>query len=294
MNLSKIKEKLPSRAGIMGINKRNMEYIYEYNPRSAFPNVDDKLRCKELLASANIPVPETLYVIDNHISLRTWPENVAGRDSFVIKPNRSYGGRGIVIIKCDGNEYFSSNSPIELLSITTHIQQILSGEFNMGLAEDKAYLEETVTNDGGIDGFLSDSASGIADIRIIFMKEHAIMAMLRIPTEESDGKANLHQGGLGIGIDMETGISIGGCHKNKPIDTHPETGRTLIGIEIPGFRKMIEYGKGISDLVGLGYIGIDFVVDRNKGIMVLEVNARPGLNIQIANMAGLCQRLDLW
>ncbi len=44
-------------------------------------------------------------------------------------------------------------------------------------------------------------------------------------------------------------------------------------------------------MTGLGYQGIDIVLDREQGPLILELNARPGLNIQIANRAGLHKRL---
>ena len=45
------------------------------------------------------------------------------------------------------------------------------------------------------------------------------------------------------------------------------------------------------ELSGLGYIGVDFVLDRDHGPMILELNARPGLAIQMANGNGLLPRL---
>jgi hypothetical protein len=45
-------------------------------------------------------------------------------------------------------------------------------------------------------------------------------------------------------------------------------------------------------MTGLGYIGCDLVLDRKLGPLILELNARPGLAIQIANGAGLSLRLQ--
>jgi hypothetical protein len=39
-------------------------------------------------------------------------------------------------------------------------------------------------------------------------------------------------------------------------------------------------------------MGVDIVLDQNLGPLILEMNARPGLAIQIANQAGLQTRLD--
>jgi predicted ATP-grasp superfamily ATP-dependent carboligase len=44
-------------------------------------------------------------------------------------------------------------------------------------------------------------------------------------------------------------------------------------------------------VTGLGYLGVDIVLDRDKGPMLLELNARPGISIQNANRFGLRDRL---
>jgi len=46
-------------------------------------------------------------------------------------------------------------------------------------------------------------------------------------------------------------------------------------------------------MTGLGYLGVDIVLDKAYGPMLLELNARPGLAIQVANQAGLRQRLAI-
>ena len=43
----------------------------------------------------------------------------------------------------------------------------------------------------------------------------------------------------------------------------------------------------------LGYFGADIATDRQRGPLLLELNARPGLAIQIANGQGLLSRLKL-
>lgn len=48
----------------------------------------------------------------------------------------------------------------------------------------------------------------------------------------------------------------------------------------------------LADGLGMGYLGIDFVLDASLGPVVLEANARPGLAIQVANRQGLLPRLE--
>lgn len=275
----------------MGINARNLDMIYVYNSRRYFPNVDDKIRCKGLLAENGIPTPDTYHIVEGPSSLAAWREKLADRDEFVIKPNSSYGGKGIVLVARDGGRFHSTEGPWETEDIDFHLKQILNGAFALDNMSDTAFFEQKLANDPGIEAFLSPDIHGVADVRIIFLEKRPLMAMLRVPTRESHGKANLHQGGIGIGIDLETGLTRDGCYRNTVIDAHPETGQPLRGRPIPHFTQMLEIGSRICHIVKLWYIGIDFVIDRTAGPLILEVNGHPGLNIQIANQAGLKSRL---
>jgi alpha-L-glutamate ligase-like protein len=108
----------------------------------------------------------------------------------------------------------------------------------------------------------------------------------------SGGKANLHQGAVGVGVDMATGRTLGGVWCNQSIADHPDTGENIQGVLIPGWRALLRLAAGCYELTRLGYIGVDLVLDKDKGPMILELNARPGLSIQIANNAGLMPRLN--
>ena len=50
---------------------------------------------------------------------------------------------------------------------------------------------------------------------------------------------------------------------------------------------MLEMARNLGRAVGMGYIGVDILLDAMQGPMVVEANARPGLAIQIANGTGL-------
>jgi len=43
---------------------------------------------------------------------------------------------------------------------------------------------------------------GLPDIRVIAYNMVPVMAMMRIPTKESGGKANIHGGACAVGIDI--------------------------------------------------------------------------------------------
>jgi hypothetical protein len=118
------------------------------------------------------------------------------------------------------------------------------------------------------------------------------MAMMRLPTVYSDGKANLHLGALGVGIDIRTGITTFGTIGNKLVDYIPKTKTKVRGIKIPDWDTVLDVAVRAQESSKLGFAGIDIVIDNNVGPLVLEINARPGLSIQIANQASLRTRLE--
>ena len=117
------------------------------------------------------------------------------------------------------------------------------------------------------------------------------MAMIRLPTHASDGKANLHQGAVGAGVDIALGETLTGVLKNDVVDDHPDTGALISGLKIPEWDFILESAARGYEVTGLGYLGVDIVIDRERGPLILEMNARPGLNIQIANSTGLASRI---
>jgi hypothetical protein len=118
-----------------------------------------------------------------------------------------------------------------------------------------------------------------------------MMGMVRLPTNASDGRANLHCGAAGTGIDLEKGITTGGILNNRPCDFHPDNGLPLAGHPIEDFDQCIDLAKRCASAFKLGYIGIDLMRDKRYGPVVLEVNARPGLALQTANRKGFLNNL---
>ena len=131
------------------------------------------------------------------------------------------------------------------------------------------------------------------DIRIIVFLGVPVMSMVRLPTRMSDGKANLHQGALGAGIDIATGETLTAVWGTEIVTKHPDTDKPVTGLVIPNWDSLLALAARCYEMTGLGYQGVDIVLDKDKGPLILELNARPGLNIQIANNAGLLGRLAL-
>ncbi len=171
--------------------------------------------------------------------------------------------------------------------IEHQISNILTGLYSLGGHRDRALIEYRVTPDPI---FKSISYEGVPDIRIIVLMGYPVMAMLRLPTRQSGGKANLHQGAIGVGVDLATGITLRGTWLNNKISKHPDTTNAVDGVQLPNWDGFMKLGAACYELCGLGYIGVDMVLDQDKGPLILELNARPGLNIQIANDCGLTHR----
>ena len=278
--------------GIIGMNQRNFGLISRYNPRHLYPLVDDKLKTKLLAQRAGIMVPALLGTVQYQHDVKLLQEILLPYDQFVIKPAKGSGGKGIlVIIKHDHNLYFKpSGDAIELADIKRHVSNILSGLHSLGGKPDMVMIESLIQLDPTFSNY---SYEGIPDIRIIVFRGYPIMAMLRLTTHASDGKANLHQGAVGVGIDIGTGRALHAVQYGESVSHHPDTRKTLSELTIPHWDKLLALAAACYEMTGLGYLGADIVLDRDKGPMIIELNARPGLSIQVANYAGLAPRIAL-
>lgn len=288
---SKTRKALRQR-GIMGINQRNGDYVLRYNDRRLYPLVDDKIRTKRMALEAGIRVPEMFGAIGTEQSIATLDAVVEKHRDFVIKPAQGAGGDGIMVIADRFEDYFRSASGriITHEELGHHISGIISGMYSLGGHRDEALIEYRVRSTDLFDGI---SFEGVPDIRIIVLKGYPVAAMLRLPTRQSGGKANLHQGAIGVGLDLSSGVTLDGTWHNLKIDRHPDTANSVAGLNVPDWEECLALAARCYDLTGLGYLGVDLVMDRDHGPMMLELNARPGLNIQIANDDGLLRRCQL-
>ncbi|MEQ8858527.1 MAG: alpha-L-glutamate ligase-like protein [Pseudomonadales bacterium] len=279
-----------ARRGVLGMNRRNIAYIAQYNQRSRYPLVDDKLKTKLVAQKARLKVPELIHVVSTQHEIEVIEKDLANLSEFVIKPAQGSGGKGILVITGrDGDDYVkSSGARITLNDVKRHVTNILSGLHSLGGKQDVAIIE-TLVKVSKL--FSSVSHEGVPDIRIIVFRGYPVMGMLRLATHASDGKANLHQGAVGVGIDIGTGRSVAAVQSNLLIHKHPDTGADLNSLEIPDWKQMLVLAARCYEVTGLGYMGCDMVIDEAKGPLLLEMNARPGLSIQIANNQGLVPRL---
>jgi alpha-L-glutamate ligase-like protein len=279
-------------AGVLGLNRRNGDYILRFNPRHLYPLVDDKLKTKRLALQAGIAVPELYGVIETEHDIRRLGEIVRDRHEFALKPAHGSAGDGIVVIAGRmGDQYRTvSGALLDEGLLQHHLSNAINGQFSLGGVQDVVIIEYMVHFSPLFERI---AYQGVPDIRIIVFRGIPIMAMVRLPTRRSHGKANLHQGAVGAGIDIATGKTLGGVLGSVAISHHPDTGNEIGGVEIPDWDVILDIAARCYELTGMGYIGVDIVLDRDRGPLVLELNARPGLSIQIANRQGLWRRLRI-
>lgn len=275
--------------GILGMNARNLLYIRPFNKKKAIRLADDKLKTKHFLSARGIPVPRLYAAIRSMEELERF--NFSGLPkSFVLKPNLGYGGEGIIpIIDTQGENFVKSSGALfPRDEMKEHINDILEGRFSISELQDTAFFEQLIVCDPRLAKYVY---KGIPDIRVVVHNLIPVMAMLRLPTKESDGKANLHQGAVGVGVDIAKGTATHIVYKNKIVDEIPGVG-PIRGLTIPYWDEILLIASRIQLATNLGYCAVDLSIDHHAGPMLLEINARAGLSVQIANLAPLRRRLE--
>ena len=277
---------LGRRDELVGINRRNVELVYAENPRRFYPIADDKLLCKEHLERAGVPAAHTLVTCRGLADIPATLAAIAARDHFVIKPAHGSGGAGIVVIGerlAPGRWRRAGGRAVTAAELHRHLASIVFGAYSGDLS-DRAFVEERIVPHPVFEALWAD---GLCDIRVITLRTRPLIAMIRIPTARSGGRANLHQGGIGLAVDLASGVTLRGYHLGRPVCEHPETGARLTGVPLPRWREVVEVARAAAAAVPLGYLGVDIAIDRGRGPLVLEINARPGLEIQNVHGRGL-------
>jgi alpha-L-glutamate ligase-like protein len=290
-------------AGVLGINARNASFTLAWNKRSLYPRVDDKHVTKELCAAAGIAIPRLLAVARIHFELRALRGTLESLDSFVLKPARGAMGNGIVVVNARESApgaraarwVRAGGRALGTEDLIYHAAGIISGLYAIGGQPDVALLEERLELHREL---RKVAFEGVPDCRVIVFRGIPVMSMIRLPTHRSGGRANLHQGAIGAGIDLASGRTTHAILKGDAVRRHPDTDERVVGLRVPHFDQILETAVRATDTTELGYVGADIVVDERYGPVVLELNARPGLAIQAANRAGLKPRLgavmDAW
>ena len=276
---------------VLGLNARSADYLL-LNKKLARKRADDKLLTKRMLSRFRIPHPKLLGVLKDAHKVRDfdWSKLSGG---FAIKPVQGFGGQGIMLIKRaakeEGKFWTVDGKKVSVDDLVLHTVDIVEGKYSHNNLPDKAMIEERITIHPK---FKKLAVGGAPDVRVIVFNKIPVMAMLRLPTEESGGKANLHQGAIGLGIDMATGITTHGVYKNTQMKYFPDTNKKVNGIAVPYWNKILLMAVKTQKVSHLPYLSVDMLIDGDKGPVVLELNDQPGLSIQLANMTGLRRRLQ--
>ncbi len=278
-------------SSILGLNARTQLFAYRYNTKRGKDIADSKIQTTRILRKAGVAHPKIYkkFFDPNDVFEFDW---TTLPDKFALKPSRGMGGEGIIVVKKrlkDGGWLTTQKDRIKIDDLKLHVLDTLEGAYSMGNVPDVAFVQEYV---GRAKAFRRWAYRGTPDIRIIVFNKVPVMAMLRLPTRESGGRANLHQGAIGVGVDIATGITTKAIWHGEQIIFKPGTERKLRGIKIPSWTLVLETAVAAQIASGLGYAGVDIVIHPEKGPMVLELNAQPGLQIQLANMEGLKKRLE--
>jgi alpha-L-glutamate ligase-like protein len=276
---------------VLGINRRNVDYINRLNAREHFVLVDDKLAAKRILGEQGFPTPRLLAAAESVIEMPGLVATLSRNDTFALKPARGSGGAGIVIVKgrTGGRWDAAGGERWGLDEFRAHVNEILYGVYAVDNTIDSAFAEELVTPHPC---FASLTDAGVPDIRVLVYRGRPAVAMTRIPTSRSKGKANLHSGGFAVGIELASGRTTRGSYRGRPITAHPESRAPLRGIRIPGWNTILDISSRLFQHFPLGLMGVDFAIDAHHGPLVLELNARPGLEIQNVTGIGLRALLE--
>jgi len=277
---------------ILGINLRNA-LIAKYNPRKAIERARDKVAAKVALEAAGISCTRTIAVIEDYGTLMRFKPSKEFPDAWAIKPARGSQGDGILLaVRREGDVWYKgSGTPLTEEDVINHLRKVVDGHFSGDTEpQDAALIEPLIVADPGLAKLVPE---GLPDLRVICLHNEPLMGMVRLPTNQSDGKANLHQGAIGAGVSLETGRITRALQGGKPITHHPDTGSRLVGFEIPRWDEVLYMSSKCGPAVGLGYSGADIVLDENDGPLVLEVNAHPGIEIQNINQLGLKAQMQI-
>ncbi|MBP1685241.1 MAG: alpha-L-glutamate ligase-like protein [Deltaproteobacteria bacterium] len=279
------------RREVLGLNRRNQECLAVLNAPRLIGLVDHKGHTKQVLQQHGLPVPETFGCYTRQRELVLLAREVDRHPEFVLKPARGAGGEGVVVIagRAAGRLLKASGTSLRPADLVAHAADIIAGAFSLSQARDEALLEHRLAPEPTLAAF---SPGGIPDVRVLVVRGVPLMAMLRLPTRRSDGRANLHVGGIGVGLALPEGRAVHAIWRDRSITRHPDTEQPLAGVRVPAWDDILALAARSYEAIPLGYFGIDIVIDAKLGPAILELNARPGLGIQLANRCGLRSLLD--
>lgn len=166
---------------------------------------------------------------------------------------------------------------------------IVDGKFSLTSWGDKIIIEEKLVA-GEL--FKEFCEFWLADIRVIVFNLVPVATMIRVPTKDSGGKANLAQWGIGLGIEVGSGKITSLLYKEKIYKKKfPKKFAHFQGKKIPYRNDILFLSSKVQYFVNLWYLALDRVIT-NEGPKLLEINARAGLEVQKVSNTKLQKVLD--
>jgi len=274
---------------ILGQNARNLNFISKYNDDLAKSLADSKIKTKEFLSKKWVKIQESLAVIKNHKELEDFDLNSLPLP-FVVKPNSGYWWKWIIVFEKKDKENNFITTDLEkysLKNLQNHISDILDGFYSLSGSRDRAIFERKIILDHSIELLWK---FWLPDIRVIVFNSVPVIAMMRVPTANSKWKANLHMWACWLWVDIWSGKITYITQFRKMIKSIPGIW-DVRWVEIPHWEEILKLAVKVQQVTNIWYIWCDIVLDNNFGPLLLEMNVRPGLEVQVANKIPLLERL---
>jgi len=168
------------------------------------------------------------------------PQLLAKYRDFVVKPARGSQGDGIIVVTGRSRALYrtADGNLLDDHDMCFHVSNILAGIYSLGGQSDKALIEYRVNFDADIRENHLSRCAGRTD-HCVF-RGVPVMAMVRLPTRLSGGKAQSSSGAVGAGIDMATGRTLDAVWRNEIVAEHPDTGNPVSGVQIPHWDTLLE------------------------------------------------------
>ncbi len=272
------------------LTKENWKYLIDKrNPKEILETMD-KLEEKARLREAGVPIPGTFLVLETEEDIERYSQWLGNQTTgFVVKPSKGHGGSGVLVVNRRVAQRFilTSGKGVEASFLIRHANRILEGAYTKKVP-DRAIVEERLVLSRKLREL---RPPGLLDIRVVVYRGFPIMAMTRLPTKRSGGRANIHQGAIGAGISISEGRIIAATYIRRTIKRHPTSGKGLLGFRFNMWEDILEIASEAGSCMNMGFVGVDLTVAEGHGVVVLEVNKRPGLEIQNANRSGMKRRI---
>lgn len=210
----------------------------------------------------------------------------------IIKPIHGYYGQGVYLLKgydADTGLLELANGQISLSALLTELSHFL----DTGLI-----LQEKLSPSETVKEVIGNTLSSVRFILLLTEAGPTVQGVSwKIPTGSNivDNTNGWSNGNLVACPEIDSGIITQICQGNNGsivsgITQHPDTQATLLGQEIPEYKKQMEFAlKAASLFPELRFQGWD-IVSTSKGIMALEVNLVGGSTIyttQLVSQKGL-------